>query len=127
MKTKKQIIGQRGELEACSLLTGLGHKIICRNWRSAHLELDIISLSGGVLHIVEVKTRSGAVPADPAEKVDPEKCRRLVRAANAFLGSRMRALLPADLEVQFDVVAVVFKEPAPEVEYYPEAFLPIYY
>ena len=31
MKTKKQIIGQRGEQEACSLLTGLGHKIICRN------------------------------------------------------------------------------------------------
>lgn len=127
MKTKNQIIGKRGEEEACSFLVGEGHRILRRNWRAGHLEVDIISLKDRVLHIVEVKTLSGRIMAPPETKVNLDKQRRLVRAANAFLNGPARAGLPADLEVQFDIVAVVFTEPAPEIEYFPAAFIPIYF
>ena len=59
MKTKKQIVGSRGEEEACNWLVGQGHRILRRNWRASHLELDIITIRERTIHIVEVKTRSG--------------------------------------------------------------------
>ena len=127
MNTSNQIIGKRGEEEACSFLTGLGQRIVCRNWRSGHLELDIITLEGRVLHIVEVKTRSGDSPVAPESKVDFVKRKRLIWAAEAFLNATVRAGLPSGLEVQFDIVSVVFREPAPEIEYYPQAFIPLFY
>ncbi|MBR5042503.1 MAG: YraN family protein [Bacteroidales bacterium] len=126
MKTEKQLVGVRGEAEACSYLTGLGHRILRRNWRAGHLELDIITLQGRILHFVEVKTRRGGSGVAPETKVDRTKRERLVRAANAFLNARDRACLPADLEVQFDILTVVFEEPVPVVEYYPQAFIPMY-
>ena len=126
MQTTKQLVGRRGENEACSYLVGIGHRILRRNWRKGHLEVDIISLNDGVLHIVEVKTRSGGATVAPETRVDSNKRRRLIRAANAFLMAADRAVLPADLEVQFDVLTVVFEEPAPVIEYYPQAFIPIH-
>ena len=126
MKTRNQIIGKRGEEEACSFLIGEGQRIVRRNWRSGHLEVDIISLKDKVLHIVEVKTRSKSIIAPPETKVNWEKQRRLIRAANAFVNGPARAGLPANLEIQFDVLTVIFAEPAPLIEYFPAAFLPIY-
>ena len=37
--------GKKGEDIACGLLEGMGHIILERNWRSGHLEIDIISVS----------------------------------------------------------------------------------
>ena len=50
-------LGQQGEDIACAFLEGLGHQILERNWRSGHLEIDIISLGADGIHFVEVKTR----------------------------------------------------------------------
>lgn len=127
MKTKKQIIGQRGEEEACSWLAGEGHRILKRNWRSGHLELDIITLKDGVLHIIEVKTRSGDTPVPPEVNVGYDKRRRMVSAAQSYLHSDDRADIPADLEIWMDVLTVVFEEPEPRIEYYPQAFIPMYF
>ena len=73
MKTKNQIIGKRGEEEACSFLVGEGHRILRRNWRAGHLEVDVISLKDSTLHIVEVKTLSGRIMAPPESKVNYDK------------------------------------------------------
>ena len=91
------------------------------------MEVDIITLKDKVLHIVEVKTRSGNALVAPESKVDAAKRRRLVRAANAFLNGPAREGLPANLEIQFDVVTVIFRAPAPQIEYFPQAFIPMYY
>ena len=50
-------LGRVGEDIACSLLEGMGHLILERNWRSSHLEIDIISYDPAGIHFVEVKTR----------------------------------------------------------------------
>lgn len=126
METLQQKVGKRGEEQACSRLRELGHFILARNWRSGHLELDIVSLTPEGLHFVEVKSLTAPILSDPADKVDRVKQEKLVRAARAFLRSDYRKLLPGDFEIFFDVVTVVFYNNGEEIEYFPQAFLPIY-
>ena len=128
MRTDRATVGRKGEEEASSYLARLGHRILARNWRNGHLELDIISLLGNELHIVEVKSRVAPVMAEPEQNVRRDKQRRMVAAANAFLHSAERKALPADLEIIFDVMSVVFFRNGAdfEIEYYPNAFIPLY-
>ncbi len=126
MKNSRQIIGKKGEDEACRHLESLGHSIIARNWRHAHLEIDIISLYGNELHFVEVKSRTMPAPAAPEQNVGQAKRNRLTAAALAFLNSERRTALPPDLEVYFDIVALLFDGPDFELKYYPQAFIPTY-
>ena len=124
MKTSTQTLGSRGEQEACNFLLGEGHRILRRNWRAGHLELDIISIRGCVLHIVEVKTRTEGAPVPPEFNVGQEKRRHMVQAAQDFLHSDNTPL--GIEEVQFDVLSVVFHDGGPVIEYYPAAFVPVY-
>lgn len=126
MRDNRQITGRRGEDEACRYLRDRGHEIIRRNWRCGHLEIDIISLDPEGLHIVEVKSRQIPAPAAPQTNVGRRKMQKLTSAANAFLNSEARGSLPSDLEVFFDVVTVLFDGPKFEIEYYPQAFIPLY-
>lgn len=128
MRTDRATVGRKGEEEASSYLARLGHRILARNWRNGHLELDIITLLGNELHIVEVKSRVAPVMAEPEQNVRRDKQRRMVAAANAFLHSTERKELPADLEIIFDVLSVVFFGNGAdfEIEYYPNAFIPLY-
>ncbi|MBO4566882.1 MAG: YraN family protein [Bacteroidales bacterium] len=126
MKTSRQLVGERGEQEACDFLIGEGHRILRRNWRSGHLELDIISVCDKVLHIVEVKTRSAGAPVRPEFNVGQDKRRRMVRAANQFLHEGPGRPALAVEEVQFDVLSVEFDREGPKIEYYPRAFVPVY-
>ena len=128
MKTDRPTVGRKGEQEAGAYLSRLGHRILARNWRSGHLELDLVTLTGNELHIVEVKSRTAPVMAPPQRNVDRRKRQRLVAAAQAFLHSDERKNLPADLEVFFDVLTVVFFGTGADfaVDYYPKAFIPLY-
>ena len=63
----KKAFGQLGEDKACAFLQAQGHRIVARNWRGSHLEVDIISEASDGLHFVEVKTRLDA-DAAPQEK-----------------------------------------------------------
>ncbi len=128
MKTDRTTVGRRGEEEASLYLTRLGHRILARNWRGGHLELDIISLLGQELHVVEVKSRVAPVMAEPSRNVGRDKQRHMVAAAKAFLHSDERKNLPADLEIFFDVMSVVFYGTGADfdIEYYPKAFIPLY-
>lgn len=127
MRNQQQIIGKRGEDEACKMLEREGHTIIERNWRYGHLEIDIISLEGNSLHIVEVKSLAAPAASAPEAKINKRKRQNMVSAAKAFLNSEERRTLPVDMEVFFDVVSILFNAPDDfEIEYYPQAFIPIY-
>lgn len=128
MRSDRQDTGRKGEEQACIYLRGLGQSIVARNWRSSHQEIDIVSLTEGVLHFVEVKTRTAPAAADPALNVNYEKRGNLVKGARAFLNSKTMIALPDDLEISFDVITVIFHkgDDRYEIEYYPNAFVPIY-
>ena len=112
----KRAFGQLGEDKACAFLQAQGHRIVARNWRGSHLEVDIISEASDGLHFVEVKTRLDA-DAAPEEKVDALKQRRISAALNET-GS--------DREVFFDVVSVTLSGDESTVNYFPQAWIPMY-
>ena len=125
MENERQKVGRRGEDEACRYLTGRGHTIVERNWRSSHLETDIITFDSKGLHFVEVKSRTAPVMAAPEVNVGRDKRMRMVRAAGDYLHSDDHAWMQ-EMEVFFDVLTVVFDGDRIEIEYYPQAFIPIY-
>ena len=117
----KRAFGQLGEDKACAFLQAQGHRIVARNWRGSHLEVDIISEDAAGLHFVEVKTRLAPAGTAPEEKVDGRKRQRIGAAALKFLNQS-----GSDREVFFDVVTVLFDGDRTEVNYFPQAWIPMY-
>ncbi len=118
-------IGRMAEDLACEYLIRHGHTIVERNWRSGHLEIDIISLDGAGLHFVEVKSRVAPVSAEPEENVGYLKQRKIVAAATRFLHSDEKRSLLVRHEVFFDVFSVIFEGEKVEVNWFPQAYIPI--
>lgn len=122
-RNHRQKLGQLGEDIACSFLEDNGHTILERNFRSGHLEIDIISTDRNGIHFVEVKTRRQSIQAPPQENVDRMKQQRIARAAKSFLKRRRQH---EHLECFFDIFAVTFESEGIKTEWIPEAFIPIY-
>ena len=118
-------VGRRGEDVACGYLLRHGHTILDRNWRSGHLEIDIVSLDRAGLHFVEVKSRVAPAPAAPEENVGYRKQSRIVAAAKKYLHTEEKMSQIAGCEVFFDVFSVIFEGENTEVNYYPQAYIPI--
>lgn len=118
-------LGRLGEDVACRLLENMGHTILERNWRSGHLEIDVITFDVVGIHFVEVKTRRESVQAPPQESVNWKKQKRIVKAAQSFLKSG-KGKPYGSHECMFDVVAVTFCGDAYSTEWIPQAFIPLY-
>lgn len=54
---KNHEVGAAGEALACEYLGSIGYSVICRNYRSGHLETDIICENETHILFVEVKSR----------------------------------------------------------------------
>ena len=67
METSRMRLGRRGEDIACKYLLDHGHTVVDRNWRSGHLEIDIVTVDPAGLHFVEVKSRVAPVQAAPGD------------------------------------------------------------
>ena len=91
--------GSLGEELACRYLEEQGYRILERNWRWGHKEIDLIAQWGQYLIIGEVKTRSAGSFLGARDSVTREKQAFLVEAANAYV--RQHAL---DLEVPFSLL-----------------------
>ena len=84
--------GRTGEIVAARRLTELGYRILRRNQRTRHGEIDIIALQDGQLVFLEVKTRR-IRPRDrakfmdclPVESMTPRKARRVSQCAESYL------------------------------------------
>ena len=83
-----------------------GWRIVAADWRCPSGEIDILARRGGVLAIIEVKSRRDVASA--ADAVLPRQRRRIARAASAFL--LMRPDL-AELTLRFDVMLVAPPRP----------------
>jgi putative endonuclease len=121
----KRELGRLGEDLACRHLESLGHRILTRNWRSGHLEIDIISRDADGIHFVEVKTRRQNIQAPPQYSVDISKQKRIVKAAQAYLRSRKGASARSE-ECFFDIVAITCTGNSVCTEFIEQAFMPVF-
>ena len=106
-------LGRYGEQLAAAYLTEKQFAVLCANWKFSRYEIDIIASKTGVLHFVEVKTRSNHTFGYPEESVDRKKMKKLMKAAEHYL-----YLHPSWKLVQYDVLSVYLQRSRP-----PEFFL----
>lgn len=118
------VTGTTGEREALLFLRSQGYTVVARRWTTGKLrgDLDLVAWYGDTLCFLEVKTRSGRNPLDPAEAaVDREKRRMLRQMASAYLRSFPRDRRDT-LPIRFDIVSVYLAPGEPTIEVFPGAF-----
>jgi len=94
--------GTAGEDAGAAMLREMDWKILARNWRSGHLELDIVAEDHDTLVFVEVKTRASGGMQRPYEALTAAKKKRLIRAAQAWQAAHDAWSRPC----RFDLICV---------------------
>jgi putative endonuclease len=89
--------GARAEDLCARVLEGAGLRLLARNWRCRHGEIDLIAEEAGTLVFAEVRMRSGSNFGGAGESVTAAKRDRLLAAARLFLSGRREA--PARFDV----------------------------
>lgn len=74
-----QNIGKQGETLTALWLQQQGFVILGRNLHTRYGEIDVLALRDGVLHVVEVKTRTSDLFGSPADALTPQKIQKLKR------------------------------------------------
>ena len=106
-------IGLIGESEAAKMLEKKGFKVVERNWRMGHLEVDLIAEGRKEIVFVEVKARTSTFGnIMPEEYVDEDKRRKITAAANAYIKYKK-----TDKTLRFDVIGILVDPDTHEVTY----------
>jgi putative endonuclease len=89
--------GARAEDLCAQFLRGAGLRILARNWRCRHGEIDLIAEDRGTLVFAEVRLRRSAYFGGAAESITEAKRRKLVAAARLYLTGRREAACRFDV------------------------------
>jgi putative endonuclease len=114
-------LGREAERLAARHLKKQNYRILARNLRQRHGEIDLIAIDqdGPTLVIVEVKAGQADAPIAPELRVGPAKQRKLISLA-ATLARSHRLTHSA---WRFDVVAVEYHQGKPPlIRHYANAF-----
>ena len=90
--------GARAEELCAELLRDAGLRVLARNWRCRHGEIDLVAEDRGTLVFAEVRYRRNQRYGGAAESVTAAKRARLVAAARLYLMRR------PDADCRFDVL-----------------------
>lgn len=111
-KDPRRTLGRLGEELAAAHLEELGFRVLERNARTRHGEIDLIAFDGQTLAFIEVKTRTverSRAELDPEQRplaaLGPRQRARLRRLAAAWLHEQRRR--PTARTIRFDAIGVV--------------------
>ncbi len=117
---KKRNIGKEGEEIAAAYLVKKGFKIIERNYRYSHGEIDIIAEEKDDLVFIEVKTRMNLEFGEPEYAINAKKIKQIKKMAELYLFDKEID----EINCRFDVVAIVLGNgDNPFIKHYENAFL----
>lgn len=102
LRPGSRALGAAGEAAAARYLEREGYTVVARNFHARGGEADLVVTKGGLVHAVEVKSRSGRSFGTPAEAVTPKKARRVIRAGRAYCRAKGISLA----KLRCDVLAV---------------------
>lgn len=115
--------GRWGEQKAAEYLERKGYRILWRDWRDGHRDLDIVAVDADQLVVVEVKTRRNADYMQPELAVDARKMRSLAVAAAKFVRT-----YGIEFPLRFDIVAVTGMPGCQcDISHIEDAFTPMQY
>lgn len=112
-------LGKKAEEFAAEFLISKGYRMLDRNWRYGHLELDIVCTDGISLIISEVKARRRSIFPHPEDVFTRQQERFIILATEAYIKRYNIAM-----EVRFDLIAIVFRQDGFEIEHIEHAFYP---
>lgn len=95
---KHLVEGNAAEQLAATFLQQKGLKLVEKNFRCPHGEIDLIMHDGKTLVFVEVRLRSSANFGGAAMSINPSKQQKLTRTAERYLQ------IHGDAACRFDVV-----------------------
>ena len=110
--------GAKGEDIAVDFLMKKGYRVLTRNFRFQHGEIDIIAEDGQVLVFVEVKTRRSLEYGTPEESISKRKRKLLRRTADGYMYTKKIE----DRECRCDVIAIEYQNNIPEIRHLVDAF-----
>ena len=111
-------LGRKGEELAIEYLQKHGYRIVERNYRFLKAEVDVIAQKENTLAVIEVKTRSTDYFGNPEEFVTPKKIKLLLSAIDNYVVEN-----DLDVEVRFDIIAIIKKQNQLKIEHLQDAFL----
>lgn len=117
-KRYKQKLGVKGEKIATDFLEKKGYKILKKNYRYKHKEIDLIARDRNTIVFIEVKTGRSKKFGEPHERVDLRKRKKLVEVAQAFLQDNDLV----GFDFRFDVVGIDLENDEKMVTHIPNAF-----
>lgn len=115
----RQKIGSFGEDIAVDYLQENFYKVIERNYRYGHGEIDIIAQKDDLLIFVEVKTRKNLEFGAPELAVTKNKQKQIRKIAEMYLIENNKF----DLDCRIDVIAILLqKNSNPKIKHIKNAF-----
>jgi len=85
MENRRQNIGKWGEQIASDFLLQKGYKIIGKNIRTPHGEIDILAMLDQTLVFIEVKTRTNTIFGNPENALTPRKLLHMETSALFYI------------------------------------------
>jgi len=104
-KMYRKNLGKKGEEVSVDFLKQEGYRILKRNYRFGHKEIDIVAQDKNTIVFVEVKTGRSKKFGEPFERVDSTKQRKLIEVAKDFIQKNEIQ----DCDFRFDVISVDLK------------------
>jgi putative endonuclease len=101
----RRTLGAAGEALAAAHLERLGYRIVTRNHRTRHGELDLVAADARTLVFAEVKTRRAGPSARPWQALHERKRAQVRRMARSYLAEVEDR--PRGLAIRFDAIGVV--------------------
>jgi len=115
----KKNVGDKGEDIAVDFLLGKNLKIVERNYRYGHGEIDIIAKDNEILVFVEVKTRKNLEFGSPESAITRSKQGQIRKIAEAYLFEKN----VRDTDCRIDIIAILLKQNLPpEINHIENAF-----
>lgn len=102
MSLLKKMLGREGEDRAARYLSKQGYRVIERNYSTRNGEIDLIAIENGTVVFVEVKTRTSDAYGAPELAVNPQKQKKMIKAALSYIKYKKLHQVPC----RFDVIAI---------------------
>ena len=109
--------GNEAEEKALDYLLQKGYTLLKKNYRYGHAEVDLLMQKKKKLICVEVKARSTDFFGTPESFISSKKIRLIVSVVDHYI-----EVSDLDLEVRFDVIAIIKKSEKWRIKHLKNAF-----
>ncbi len=114
-----QELGQHAEQQAQGFLQTKGFKLLAKNYRCFHGEIDLIMRDRDDIVFVEVRSRSRHDYGEAAETINTRKKRKLIKTGMHFLQKKDWLY---KVNSRFDVIAIHIDAGKTQIEWIENAF-----